>query len=420
MDYFDLVYLATIPIYLLSVHFLFLTKLSTKQQARSMIIYALFGIALSLTHLLLELPLATFVVNISFFYILSTFYSTSIFERYSSILHILVIILVIETIFGVIVGQTEITLLENNDFQSILGLVLLRVTLCSVTFQLYKIHKSKNNGYPVPDYYYLSFTCIMVSLLFLYIIAVTRPNLSEYFIFLCSISILLTVFLLFYLEEKAYKMYEYYIENAILKEQTSAFDNQQELIKQSMHSTKSLKHDMKNQILVLLTLVEQRDFEKITSHSQQMLDDIDSKKALATSGHFVVDSLINYKLSIAEEITTNISLQVCEDLPILAYDLTVILGNLLDNAVTAVNQMSDEKVINILLDCDRGNFVLVIENSYHGKVHYEDCRYHSTKPFSLNHGYGLKNVENSVNKYHGTMDLEHGSSRFTATIIIPI
>lgn len=421
MDYFDLVYLATIPIYLLSIHFLFL-GLSQQVRATHKLwkIFVLFGVTLFCSHLMIGIPIVTFLLNVLFFYILSHFYTHCVADRLICLAHILGIILSIEFLFGVALGMVDLTLFETNKFNPFWGLVVLRILLCSISYLLYKKREHSVEHFSFPISYYLAFTFIILGIIFLYIHTITNENISYLSSFLCNIATLSSVFLIFFMEDKCKNMYLHYTENAILREQSSALENQQELIKQSLYSTKALRHDMKNQILVLLSFVDNNDYEHIASHSQFMLENIEGTKTLASSGHFVIDSLINYKLSSCEDVTRNVNLQVTEDLPILAYDLTVILGNLIDNAVTAVNQTIDEKIINLLLDCDKGNFVLVLENSFQGKLHYEHGRYHSTKPFSGKHGYGLENVEKSVKKYHGSLDLEHRSNRFVVTIVIPL
>lgn len=421
MDYFDLVYLTTIPIYLLSIHFLFSAFSQHIVLPPSMLkIFALYGVSLFSAHIFTGIPIVTFLVNLLFFFIISYFYTDKINERVVHILQILGIILGIETLFGIALGMEEVALFVQNQFSPFWGLVVLRILLCSFSFLIYRRKNRRYDYFSFSTTYYLAICCILLGIVFLYLSTLSNSNLSELFIFLCNFIVLLVVSLVFYLEEKVKKMFHYHVENAILKEQSSALENQQELIKQSLYSTKALRHDMKNQILVLLSFVEKRDYEHIASHSQFMLENIEGTKTLASSGHFVIDSLINYKLSAYEDITRNVSLQVTEDLPLLAYDLTVILGNLIDNAVTAVNLAIDEKIINLLLDCDKGNFVLIVENSFQGKVHYEHGRYHSTKLFSANHGYGLANVEKAVKKNLGSMEIEHGSDRFTVTVVIPI
>lgn len=420
MNYFDILYLFTIPLYLLSIHFLFLSKFKTNQNSTLLKIYGAFGITLIVAHLMINTPIITFAVNIVFQFILSSIYTSNLSQRYSSVLQITALILVIEMIYGLFFGILQVTFFTQSNFDSILGLVIVRIILCAISFQLYRSNYRKIVEYPLHNHYYFVFSCIMIGLLFLYFVSVTQPDLPEIYLLLCSITLLLVVALILHLEDNTQKIYQNYIESIIVMDQSVALENQRELMKQSLHISKSIRHDIKNQILVLLSLGENKNYDEMIAQMKQMIDEVDGSKAISSTGHVVIDSLLNYKLNQHDDIYLNVNLNVSEDLPILAYDLTIILGNLLDNAITAVKHLDRNKNMTVFIENTKGNFVLIIENSFQGKVLYENGRYHSTKAFSASHGFGLENIRKSVNKYNGSMDVSHGSEKFKVVIVIPI
>ena len=108
------------------------------------------------------------------------------------------------------------------------------------------------------------------------------------------------------------------------------------------------------------------------------------EEKLCNSGNIIVDSMINYKLKGVAN--TDISVDVCipEKLDISDMDITVILGNLLDNALRAikeVNEHGEESMLHLNLN------------------------YLTTKKDKKGHGLGLESVKEVLNKYNGVLQI---------------
>lgn len=103
-----------------------------------------------------------------------------------------------------------------------------------------------------------------------------------------------------------------------------------------------------------------------------------------------------------------------------AFDLNVMLGNLLDNAVEALLG-SDDKWISLSLREDRGVFFLKIANSYDGMAVQTDGPegpvYYSRKK-GHGHGLGLSIVQSVINKYHGELQIESAGTIFTVEALL--
>ena len=70
-----------------------------------------------------------------------------------------------------------------------------------------------------------------------------------------------------------------------------------------------------------------------------------------------------------------------------------ILGNLLDNSLTALESVSENKNLYIKVVYDRGRVIISVKNTYAIPVKYVNGEIVSTKEDSENHGYGLKNIK---------------------------
>ena len=101
----------------------------------------------------------------------------------------------------------------------------------------------------------------------------------------------------------------------------------------------------------------------------------------------------------------------------MTFDIAVILGNLLDNAIEAVAN-TDERWIDIKLRYTKGCLIIEINNSHDGKLKKIDGRFISRKTDKKNHGIGLKSVETALKNYDGVMQISYDSIKFTVKALL--
>ncbi len=103
-----------------------------------------------------------------------------------------------------------------------------------------------------------------------------------------------------------------------------------------------------------------------------------------------------------------------------SFDMTVILGNLLDNAIRAAGSAEENKYIEIKAWYSKGRLFIKIENTYSGKIVTENNKFFTTKLDKENHGIGLENVRKALNKYDGNMNIEYKNNIFSVLILMYI
>ncbi len=225
----------------------------------------------------------------------------------------------------------------------------------------------------------------------------------------CMLMINISVF---YLYNVLIENYIHLRDNDIYKQQTYAYQNQLEVIMESGNRVRALRHDMKNHILALQVLVQRNEAEETNKYLDSMKNFMTNPEEYVKTGNDTVDSLLNYKIQKANEVLNVVETKISipEQLCLRSFDLNVLLGNLLDNAIDASMQTEDKK-LKITIRLDRGILFLNIYNSCQriadGKSDFSD----TTKEDKVNHGIGLKNVRRIVEKYHGdiTFLYENGS-----------
>lgn len=99
-------------------------------------------------------------------------------------------------------------------------------------------------------------------------------------------------------------------------------------------------------------------------------------------------------------------------------DIYSLFGNLIDNAVEAVNELTDsEKIISLKIK-RVGNIVSIsIKNGYKGTIEMSNNLPISKKNDHIHHGFGMKSIKMVCEKYNGNLKLTCKNNVFIATIL---
>lgn len=228
----------------------------------------------------------------------------------------------------------------------------------------------------------------------------------------------LSIFYLYHMMAENYKNLR---ENDIYRQQAYAYQNQLEVIMESQGRIRALRHDMKNHMMALQILLQKKDWEEAGRYLDSMQDFMANPSEYVTTGNESVDSLLNYKLQRADEVldTVEAAISIPEKLTLHTFDLNVVLGNLLDNAIEAASQ-TEEKRLKVMIKLEKGVLFINIRNSCQGIADGKLRRLKTTKEDAPNHGIGLGNVQRIVEKYQGEMELVCESKSMETDVIMYI
>lgn len=202
-----------------------------------------------------------------------------------------------------------------------------------------------------------------------------------------------------------------------LRRMTSVYEQQFELYERhqqeqeiSTMKLRDVRHNMKNNLISILAYAENGDYDKMTEFVREILGEGRiAIESVSNSGNMVIDSLIGYWYVTAKEKGIRFSVDTCVPMamPFKGADISLILGNLLENAVEAAQKANDVKYIKIRIKYDKNNLLLFMMNSYKGPLlKSKNGKLKSTKLDHRNHGIGLASVYRTVAKYHGTVIIE--------------
>lgn len=99
------------------------------------------------------------------------------------------------------------------------------------------------------------------------------------------------------------------------------------------------------------------------------------------------------------------------------FDLNIILGNLMDNAIEGTLN-AEKKIIMLSMELDRKVLYINIKNSYDQVVRIKDNKLMTRKSDKISHGIGLENIRIIVNKYNGQLDINYDENVFEVDILL--
>ncbi|MFP3156378.1 ATP-binding protein [Lachnospiraceae bacterium ZAX-1] len=187
---------------------------------------------------------------------------------------------------------------------------------------------------------------------------------------------------------------------------------------------RKLRHNMKEHLTSLHGMATKGDTSSISKYIENLMP-LSSQYCpddLSRTGNIVVDSLINYKCSIAksEGVSIKGKVLVPVELPFQGGHISIILGNLLENSLEACKDVDENKrLIEINLLYEKNMLFITVKNSFTGKrKQTSDGTFMTTKRNSKSHGIGLLSVRDAVKQYDGELTTTCSDGVFCATVIL--
>ena len=180
-------------------------------------------------------------------------------------------------------------------------------------------------------------------------------------------------------------------------------------------------HDLKHHIQEIRTSYSEEEREE---YLQEMEHAVKLYQAWNVTGNSVLDSIMTQKRIYCAK--HNIEFTCTVDGKVLnrfsARDICTIFGNLLDNAIEAVSMYEEpEKRVIHGEVCRKQSFLVIrFDNYFSGENNFDNQIPETTKPDKTRHGYGIKSVRYTIEKYGGSMVLKTENSWFIVKIMIPL
>ena len=204
----------------------------------------------------------------------------------------------------------------------------------------------------------------------------------------------------------------------------NVLQNQYVQYKQSRESIELINykyHDLKHQIAVLRS---EEDPKKREEFLNRMEEEIRQYEAQNKTGNKVLDTVLTTKsLYCAKH---GITFTCVADGTLLDFmdvmDICSIFGNALDNAIECELKIpeKEKRLIHVTVSKQKQFLILRFENYCEETLQYQEGTPVTTKKEKEFHGYGLKSIQYTVNKYDGAVSMNLEDNWFELKVLIPI
>lgn len=304
-----------------------------------------------------------------------------------------------------------------NQIYAVISLFL--IFMCELVIEkMITIHKDAEDAQNI-SLVLMPICSIIVITLLIYTDTCTDIGLT-----IVSIGLLIANFLMLSLYNLLLHSISQQYEMAMLKTQLQAYANQLNVVLRGEEKIKALRHDIKHHLNELMLLANKHDVAEIQKYIDEMNSFLKNPNEIVASGNLEIDSVLNFMLQKAEKELKTVDIKVMLPEKVRhSFDINVMLGNLLENAIEAAGK-TENKYLSVHIKLKRGILKVKIENSFEfsctlcEKQNRKDTILKTTKPFTEQHGIGLKNVKKIVEKYNGTMTVTAQEGIFCVNLLL--
>ena len=205
-------------------------------------------------------------------------------------------------------------------------------------------------------------------------------------------------------------------EKSEMKSQLSSYRQQYKWLNERIEKEKKRRHNLRHHLRTMDTLAQNGQVESLQEYIARYLEEVREVELQKLSGNPVVDEVMSYYVVQAREkqIDLTCSMKIRENLALNLADMTVLLGNAMENALYGCETCEEKaRKIRVMIRQFRKNLLIKIENRI-PSGEYESLG------ANVHKGYGLESIDMIARKYQGSMDAVREEDKFVLRVILNI
>lgn len=323
---------------------------------------------------------------------------------------------------GAVLNQTIQLFLPLSKVSKNLGLIsgylaisfLFSTIVTLVLRQLFRTHQKLGMATSKRNWLYL-FIVPILSIIFAFTVSAIQGQVfgPDYLSVISLLSLIVLSFSSLYFTLHLSQQQHAYYQNKLDKEQLQFQLRETQQSQEEYQRLQSLRHDLKNKHLTLLALLEENS-DEAREYLHSLTDSISGKQTFYSKNP-TINFLLNQKLhDVEDEIELEIDCFVPQELSIQPDILAVILGNCLDNSISACLRLTDksERTLALNIRYFQQNLFISINNTFNEQEQ-------ETRKTRQRDGWGLRNVDALVQEYQGTVKRFKENGHYRTEILLP-
>ncbi len=379
--------------------------------------YVIYYILSVLIFIFFPIPVVLLLFNIIGIFVITFNYSGTLEQHITATVYVYLIIFGIEIMVMSLFEYKKIFIFKAQELHSVYLIICVKVLVYIVSLILSERKFNIKKLRDVSALYWIEIVSIPVASLVVIVLLLNIATGSEQLqILIALLSVTIINIVSFQLYNQIISVMQERNKELVLQKQGESYLQQLKMIQADNKNLSLIRHDIKNHLFMLKSFYEKGEIDSYRNYFDIVLSKINKKEEVCKSGNLVVDSIINYKLRNINDINLYIDVCIPKKLEISDVDMTVVLGNLLDNAIRAVKE-ADRKKLQITMRYNKGRLILQIENAYKVIIKSQG-KLQTTKKEKQGHGIGLESVREVVERYDGIIQIDCKDNMFVVTAIL--
>ena len=179
------------------------------------------------------------------------------------------------------------------------------------------------------------------------------------------------------------------------------------------------KHDFHHHLQALKGQLEAGEVDRALAYIEQLDNQLMNVDTLLKTGNVSLDAILSAKIAQAkaENIAVTVKANVPDQLTISDLELSIIIGNLLDNAIEACRTVTGERFIRIFISM-KGNMLYFSMLNGAGAKRKKTGSLFATHKDGV-HGFGLRRAEAILEEHGGWVKYNSEDGAFTSEFLVP-
>lgn len=178
-----------------------------------------------------------------------------------------------------------------------------------------------------------------------------------------------------------------------------------------------MKHDYKFHLSAALDMLRRGETEKGGEYLTGLRVELSKHDLPNYCSNLVINSLIADYAERCEKagIEHTIKISMPDNLAVPNYDMCIILGNLLENAIEACIKLSEDNALQLVIKQQGEQLAIIVRNKFDGSVITDGKQFASTKKDG---GLGLISIQTIAARYGGQLVTEHDGVWFKSFVLL--
>ena len=222
----------------------------------------------------------------------------------------------------------------------------------------------------------------------------------------------------YYVVGSIYESFEKIIETRLMELSYEHSEYSADKIMHMYEEASKIRHDMKNCMAIVDKCIEHEDYVEARKYIDTLMEEkIDVLGIKRYCSNKVLNYIINTKFAICKKKHIETKCIISANLNCISdIDLSILIGNLLDNAIEAA-QKTVSGMLNIEI-YEEENITLIIENTINESVIQNNHIFATTKQNKSKHGFGMVSIKDIVRKYRGTIEYSENENVITCQVVL--